>query len=133
MRIQSGRLRFLLASPDISNNKYQALITQLITKQWKYSGWIRWLRGIRAQYTIRRDLMIDALRNAFDLEEQYEGEFSPISGPVKIIVGRSKQYCLRGEKSKVLFTFVAPTAGMFIWVRIFHAVVTPSSCLICPV
>jgi hypothetical protein len=81
---QSHRLPALA---DTSNNKYQALIKQLIIKHWKYSGWIRWLCGTREQCTIRRDLMIKALGDVFDLEDQYDGRFTPLSGSVNIIVG----------------------------------------------
>lgn len=93
--------------------------------EWKYSGYIRWLRGIRAQYTARRNALVDALVNAFDIEEGVADgdEFAPLKGPVMIYIARSKTAKVsswRGEKEKkgkVLFSFVPATAGMFVWVR----------------
>ncbi|KAF8313877.1 PLP-dependent transferase [Clavulina sp. PMI_390] len=106
----------------------QALVTQLLTKQWKYKGYIRWLRGIRAQYTIRRDTMVDAIRVAFDLQEEYGdsafgkmlGASEPGSGDaVRVFVARSKNQHLTNEQKKaVLLSYVAPTAGMFIWFKV---------------
>jgi len=97
----------------------QVLITQLLTEQWKYSGWIRWLRGIKAQYTIRRNLMVDNLAKAFDLQEEYGDEYAaPLTGSVKTMVARSKRYATKEKGGKVLFSTVAPTAGMFIWLKV---------------
>lgn len=100
-------------------------MTQLLTEQWKYSGWIRWLRGIKAQYTMRRDLMVDGLGHAFDMHVEYTNDFSaPLTSSVKVMVGRSKRDAAKEKTGKVLFSFVAPTAGMFLWVSLQCYVVT---------
>lgn len=62
--------------------------------------------------------MVDTLASAFELEEENEELESMTAGsnPVRSFVGRSKRHSLKEKKGKVLFSFVAPTAGMFIWV-----------------
>lgn len=102
------------------------MITQLLTKQWGYNGYIRWLRGLRTEYTLRRDFFIDQLSEQFHLRPVYvaQGNWAGCTA----YVARAKPEHLRGptggevadEKhafgEKPLFSFVAPTAGMFIWV-----------------
>jgi len=94
----------------------QALVAQLLLT-WKYEGFTRWLQGLGREYSNRRDVLIDALYDAFDLHTTtshggiWEGcqafDAYPKLGP--------------GEKSalssKPLFSFIAPTAGMFVWVK----------------
>ncbi|KAF8298290.1 PLP-dependent transferase [Clavulina sp. PMI_390] len=91
----------------------QALVGQLLTKQWKYDGFVRWLKGLRAQYTIRRDQMVDTLHDFFDLEEEHESDR-------RVFIARSKRYGSKNEdkKGKVLLSFVSPNAGMFIWFKV---------------
>lgn len=63
-------------------------------------------------------MMVDTLASAFELEEEDEDLESMTAGSnrVRSFVGRSKRHSLKEKKGKVLFSFVAPTAGMFIWV-----------------
>ena len=109
----------------MSNHHNQALISQLLIEQWKYSGLIIWLKGIRAQYTARRDAMVDAIANAFELEESWaaDGEFAPLTGPVRVYVARQKRAtsawysgAASEKKGKILFSFLPPVGGMFVWV-----------------
>ncbi|KAJ7638781.1 pyridoxal phosphate-dependent transferase [Roridomyces roridus] len=44
----------------------QSLITAVLI-QWKYEGFIRWLMGLRLQYTLRRDCLVDNLAEEFHL------------------------------------------------------------------
>lgn len=37
---------------------FQALVAKLLAETWKYDGYIRWLRGIKATYAMRRDWMV---------------------------------------------------------------------------
>lgn len=112
--------QFSIKNTDPYRSYYvQALITQLLTQHWKYSGYVEWLQGLRSAYTIRRDALIDALGKHFDLQEQYDendlSSYYPLVGSVKTFVGRSRK--TKGvEKNKILFSFVAPTSGMFLWV-----------------
>jgi len=110
----------------------QVLITQLLVNEWKFSGFIRWLRGIRAQYTLRRNAMLDTISEIFVVEEDWaaDGQFMPYTGSerVRIFVARQKKNNAKTwygagasadeKKGKILFSFVAPTAGMFVWLKV---------------
>ena len=41
-----------------------------IMQQWTIEGYVRWLRGIRAQYATRRDYFIDTISEVFSLERR---------------------------------------------------------------
>lgn len=44
----------------------QAMVTKLLTT-WKYEGYVRWLRGIKATYAMRRDWMVSySIPQCFD-------------------------------------------------------------------
>ncbi|KAH7107058.1 PLP-dependent transferase [Auriculariales sp. MPI-PUGE-AT-0066] len=81
----------------------QALIGQLMAEQWKINGYIRWLRGLRAQYTARRDYAVDCITEAFDIVGREEA-------------GTRVFICSAGGKS--LFEFVPPRGGMFLWMAL---------------
>lgn len=95
----------------------QALVTQLLTT-WKPDGYIRWLRGLGQQYTDRRDYLIDLLCAKFHVCTSVS-ELDFWKGCTVYDAYPSTGYL--GEKFGSLgqtkyFSFVAPTAGMFIWV-----------------
>jgi aromatic amino acid aminotransferase I len=77
-------------------------VSELLVSQWGIAGYLRWLRGLRAQYTMRRDFTVDCFADAFDIGTREE------SGVTVII-------CSAGGKQ--LFEMVPPRGGMFIWVR----------------
>jgi len=52
----------------------QALIGQLLVKQWGMDAWVRWLHGLQRQYTTRRDTIVDALLDEFDSSFGYTDE-----------------------------------------------------------
>ncbi|KZV85986.1 PLP-dependent transferase [Exidia glandulosa HHB12029] len=86
----------------------QALVGSLLTQQWKgVDGYLRWLRGLRAQYTIRRDFTIDAFARTFVLTPRGEGDATST-----VLVASSS------KDSKPLFEFVPPVGGMFIWIKL---------------
>ncbi|KAF8314571.1 pyridoxal phosphate-dependent transferase [Cantharellus anzutake] len=96
--------------------------SQLLVHQWKYPGYIRWLQGIRVAYTQRRDTIIDVLGEIFDLKEEEtddtKGRILPLSGDVKVFVARNRSQSVNEKKGNILFSFVVPTAGMFLWLKL---------------
>lgn len=106
----------------------QSFVAQLLTKQWGFGGYVRWLRGLRAEYTMRRDIFVDALCNEFAVSQSYaaQGVWAGCTAFVarprpQLTSGRSNlEYA--DEKhafgTKPLFSFVPPSAGMFVWLRI---------------
>jgi aromatic amino acid aminotransferase I / 2-aminoadipate transaminase len=96
----------------------QALAIQLL-RTWKYEGYIRWLRGLRAQYAARRDHFIDVLSDVFELEARLSTQgrwagcevYTAYAKPIG-----EKKVMLEKRARKPLFEFVPPTSGMFVWV-----------------
>ncbi|TFK55669.1 PLP-dependent transferase [Heliocybe sulcata] len=100
----------------------QSLITSLLLN-WGFEGYIRWLRGLGAQYTARRDFIIDALADEFDLDLSPSSSAHAV-GPwrgANVYVAKEKwqgteKFAATGRKP--LFSFVPPTSGMFIWLKV---------------
>ncbi|KAH7343754.1 pyridoxal phosphate-dependent transferase [Rhizoctonia solani] len=105
----------------------QAMVIQLVSKQWGYDGYIRWLRGIGAQYTERRDLMLDSLFEASSSGLGLTQNFGLSQGTVRAYDAYAKptgvSYANLDEKlpsrDRTLFSFVVPNSGMFLWIK-FH-------------
>ncbi|KZP00312.1 PLP-dependent transferase [Calocera viscosa TUFC12733] len=97
----------------------QALITSLLNG-WGMSGWIRWLRGIRAQYTMRRDMCMDALYDNFDLREDFRaGSISAWDGATVLVAHKKGVQAMEKYDSNTsLFSIVPPVAGMFLWIKV---------------
>jgi aromatic amino acid aminotransferase I len=81
-------------------------------------GYVRWLKGIKAQYTTRRDAFIDAIMHELDISltkgegilegaTVYQGSIKESKGTVT-------------EKKKIRVSFVPPSSGMFVWVSTFN-------------
>jgi aromatic amino acid aminotransferase I len=98
----------------------QSIITQLITEQWGLGGYVRWLRGIRTNYTLRRDALLDAFMDKFDLTlasgsgyregaAVYEATFKHSGGCPSTMAEK--------RPPKVL-SFIPPTGGMFLWLEV---------------
>ncbi|KAG8886707.1 hypothetical protein FRB99_004359 [Tulasnella sp. 403] len=105
------------------------MVTQLLTQHWGYDKYIRWLQGLQKQYTDRRNLLLDHLLATFDISEEHDDSFL---GGNKVYVARDKRPSwtlepkLEEKKGKdTWFTFIPPTSGMFIWVRV-HLVNHPA-------
>jgi len=79
-------------------------------------GYVRWLRGLRGQYRLRRDWTIDLLYDHFDIEQETDASHSVFIAYKKS--SRSEKHSV-GEKGgmKPLFELVPPSGGMFLWFR----------------
>ena len=108
----------------------QALVAQLLIT-WKPDGYIRWLRGLGQQYTDRRDHFIDLLNAKFRIRTSapaqgfWKGCTVYDAYPKTGAGGLSEKYDPSGQTK--YFSFVAPSAGMFIWVSAFRALLVGNS------
>ncbi|KAG8956191.1 hypothetical protein FRC04_004267 [Tulasnella sp. 424] len=107
----------------------QSMITELLVNHWGFDKYVRWLQGLQKQYTDRRDLLIDAIASEFDLVEAASAP--DFFGGARVLCAREKRstwnkFGYADEKEKdTWFSFIPPTSGMFVWVRI-HLVNHPS-------
>jgi len=72
--------------------------------------------------------MVDALAETFDLSPEYDSTFLGMHGPADVLVARAKNIGwsnMISEKTgygvserKVLLSFIPPSAGMFVWVKV---------------
>ncbi|GAA6006112.1 hypothetical protein JCM10207_000527 [Rhodosporidiobolus poonsookiae] len=115
----------------------QALVGKLLAEEWGFEGYLRWLKGIRAQYGSRRDAMVDALLDHASAHLETRATAGAASEGWKAAAGhvyelytkdgraRDEKGFVTGEKGaragKKVLSFVAPQGGMFIWLRIHLA------------
>ena len=112
------------------------MVTQLLLT-WGYDGWIRWLHGTRShvivqpcrthrllglavEYKGRRDFFVDTLADEFHVQESRAVATGVWAG-CNVLEAYSKPRRDDSEKFAVrtkYFSFVPPTSGMFIWVRL---------------
>ncbi|KAF8309969.1 uncharacterized protein EI90DRAFT_3140099 [Cantharellus anzutake] len=107
----------------------QALVGTLL-KEWGFDGYVRWLRGLRGRYRLRRDWTIDFLHERFNIKQVTE----PASGKSSIFVAYKYKKLVVDEKhlhvvdhhdekedhgggTNPLFEFVPATSGMFLWLK----------------
>ena len=94
----------------------QSMITQLVVKTWGLEGYVRWLQGIKAQYTTRRDAFIDAMMAELDISLT---KGTGILEGATVFEGSIKETgwsVMTERKKKPRVSFVPPTSGMFVWV-----------------
>ncbi|KZT71526.1 PLP-dependent transferase [Daedalea quercina L-15889] len=99
----------------------QSLVTKLLY-HWKLEGYTRWLHGIATQYTARRDWFIDCLAEELDLKATTSTDVSFWKDCVVYdAYAKPSGGWMMSEKGSVgtkLLSFVPPSAGMFIWLKI---------------
>ncbi|KDR83779.1 hypothetical protein GALMADRAFT_110657 [Galerina marginata CBS 339.88] len=93
----------------------QTLITELMIN-WQFKGYLRWLKGLAFQYKQRRDFFIDCLVEKFHMELAPASE-SLFDGST-VYVAYSTRYHSEKAARRILFSFVPPSSGMFIWLRL---------------
>ncbi|KAK4051762.1 hypothetical protein OIO90_004586 [Microbotryomycetes sp. JL221] len=109
----------------------QAMVAKLLVDGYGMQGWFRWLKGLKAQYRDRRDLLVDCL-----LEQAHAGldarTSSDQSGAITFALhkkdtrSRDEKGFLEANnekrislsKDEPLLSFVAPQGGMFVWLRV---------------
>ncbi|KAG8812930.1 hypothetical protein FRC17_001750 [Serendipita sp. 399] len=107
----------------------QAIVTQLLVNQWGLEGWVTWLRGLRAQYSARRDALVDALLAEIDFKVvDGEGMFagSVMYRATFRSTGGGDGNDAEDAKPGLTVRFIPPTAGMFCWIQVqFHNLPDP--------
>jgi len=124
----------------------QAVVGKIL-ETWGMEGWVRWLRGLRAQYRERRDVVVDALHEGFKVEVvrtprritgQSTGAGTKPQSAVKMVgyakYSSAKRTPLRtidldekfaafgvSEGRPPLVSFTPSDAGMFVWVTVHAA------------
>jgi aromatic amino acid aminotransferase I len=104
------------------------LITKMLTT-WGFDGYVRWLRGIKATYRMRRDWLCDLFEEEFDLQHDGANVVALLDGRIKGVTGYAKTQSTKWDEKKAqlgvaghgktpLISFVPPTAGMFIFLGI---------------
>jgi len=102
----------------------QAFVMALLA-QWTFDGYIRWLRGLRAQYRHRRDIFVDCLMDEFDLSPTrastipVPGAWAAAAGEQTMVLAAYRRNSVQKEKRRPLMSFVPPSAGMFVWVELY--------------
>jgi aromatic amino acid aminotransferase I / 2-aminoadipate transaminase len=105
----------------------QALFMALIS-QWTFDGYVRWLRGLRAQYRHRRDFFVDCLADEFDLFPTPASAVSPRWSSATVVGDHTftvlSAYARGGnvhEKTTrhPLLSFMPPSSGMFVWLELY--------------
>jgi len=113
-------LRYGETSAQAPSGLSQALVTQLLIT-WGSDGFIRWLRGLGQQYTDRRDYFIDLLNAKFHVHTSVsEHDFwkgCTVYDAYPKTGGLSEKYGSFGQTK--YFSFVAPSGGMFIWLKFY--------------
>ncbi|KAJ7066687.1 pyridoxal phosphate-dependent transferase [Mycena amicta] len=121
-----GRLGYYTGSPQLlekiaalhqsyisfPSGMSQALFGELLNR-YQNQGFARWLRGLTAQYELRRNWTIDALYQALDVRAK--DQWSPALVAYVPGDGRIKE---KYRPTTSLMSFVPPGGGMFIWFNI---------------
>jgi aromatic amino acid aminotransferase I len=111
---------------------FATALTLTMLHHWGWDGYVRWLRGIKANYRMKRDWMLDALADAFHLEADGDG-LNPLVCALPL--GRGYTGYARGSAEsaearwdekrgvqsahgKPLVSFIPPSAGMFIFLGV---------------
>ncbi|KAJ7781266.1 pyridoxal phosphate-dependent transferase [Mycena metata] len=95
----------------------QSLVTATL-QQWGYEGYIRWLQGLRLQYTLRRDYFEFQLTVAPGTAGMWEG-CQGLHWFREAQAQRHRILQRKGDDCPIPFSpFVPPTSGMFVWLKI---------------
>jgi len=105
-------------------------MTAKLLQQWGFDGYIRWLRGIKATYRMRKTWMCDTFDDFFHLEFDFGSNGVSTNSLVLPVLGGRGVTCyskLSGDKwdekrgltrGPALLSFIPPTAGMFIFLAV---------------
>lgn len=100
---------------------FATALTTTMLQQWGFDGYIRWLRGIKALYNMRKTWLCDAFVDVFHLEFGKHSVLFP-AGTNTVTCYSKKNVSAwdekRGSRGSPLITFVPPTAGMFVFLGV---------------
>ncbi|GAA5856155.1 hypothetical protein JCM8547_003007 [Rhodosporidiobolus lusitaniae] len=116
------------SSTQAASGFSQALVGKLLAEEWGFEAYLRWLKGIKAQYTARRDTLTSLLLNEGGAALESRTRTSLTGPPVFELYmpeTRDEKGFLMSEKSvggaRKVLSFTAPDGGMFIWLRVHLA------------
>ncbi|ORY77211.1 pyridoxal phosphate-dependent transferase [Leucosporidium creatinivorum] len=113
----------------------QAFVAKLLVEEWGMTGWLRWLKGLKAEYRDRRNRLVDHLLDQGHAGLDSRSSGSLTAGDAQVYELRTKDSRKRDEKGyleemsekrslakkeegQTLLSFVAPQGGMFVWLRV---------------
>ncbi|KAF8344324.1 PLP-dependent transferase [Cantharellus anzutake] len=102
----------------------QALVGTLL-KEWGFDGYVRWLRGLRGRYRLRRDWTIDFLHERFNIKQSsifvaYKYKKLVVDEKHLHVVDHHDEKEDHGGGTNPLFEFVPATSGMFLWLKVYY-------------
>ncbi|KAK8869794.1 hypothetical protein IAR55_000362 [Kwoniella newhampshirensis] len=97
---------------------FATALTTTMLQQYGFDGYIRWLRGIKALYNMRKTWLCDALADEFHLEFNSRSTLFPERS--QTITGYAKRASSawdekRGLKGPALLTFIPPTDNLVLF------------------
>lgn len=87
--------------------------TLSILQQWGIDGYLTWLQSLQFQYLTRRNWLLDAFSEHFNLISASKSPLKNANGLVACLKGHN------GASLRPVFSFVDPTAGMFVWAKFY--------------
>ncbi|KAF9883411.1 hypothetical protein FE257_003494 [Aspergillus nanangensis] len=86
--------------------------TIALFKQWGIDGYLAWLQNLQYQYKTRRNWLLSAFHDQFEVLPAAKSPVPTAQGYVA---------CLRDKSGKLrpVFSFVDPEAGMFVWSKFY--------------
>jgi aromatic amino acid aminotransferase I len=113
-------------------------MTTAMLNKYTFDGYIRWLRGIKALYKMKRNWLCDTFEDVFHIEfednangvisnqlvrEVFEGMGRGVTCYAKPLPGSSRNKWdekkgIESVHGPALVSFIPPTAGMFVWLAI---------------
>ncbi|BEJ18212.1 hypothetical protein CspHIS471_0704890 [Cutaneotrichosporon sp. HIS471] len=126
------RLTRISESGTQAPSGFATALTLTMLNHWGWDGYVRWLRGIKANYRMKRDWMLDALADSFHLESDSNGlnplvistpfgrRFTGYARPNPTSAeGRwDEKRGLTGAHGKPLISYLPPSAGMFVFLGV---------------
>jgi aromatic amino acid aminotransferase I len=90
----------------------QAFVTSLLDR-WGTDGYFGWLQQLKGQYESRRNWLLDAFHANFTVLPAAESPLPEAQGLVVCLPGSNK------GASRPVFSFIDPSAGMFVWTKFY--------------
>ncbi|GAA6028362.1 hypothetical protein JCM8097_006994 [Rhodosporidiobolus ruineniae] len=129
-----SRLGFFVANPRFTERLLRATevetqtpsgwsqgIVYELLRQWGTSGYLQWLSNLRGQYEERRNDLCAAIASVFTATPASQTATGiPGAEGVAIYPPATEKSAIKADELP-LFSFVAPTGGMFLWSRHYLA------------
>jgi len=103
----------------------EAVLSQVLLRQWGMGGFVRWIEGLKVNYQSRRDLLCEALAEGRDavvcvqrheMHTTYENDSSRSKKRKSHSI--SKDSVVEKHTKVRLYDFRVPPAGFYVWVAI---------------